>query len=178
VILARYFIKLEDGGVLTQKQRQKKASYLTLREVIGGIMLQMLCTVLYAFICIILGAPVLNNYEQTFVLSIMLTLMSVSSTVFLLGGGGALQVIFCEKPEFVTKSEDTALELFKYNALGGVIGAWAGSMVAPLDWDREWQVYPIPNLVGAMLGSAMGNIYACSRILYATAKVYMSKKRS
>lgn len=177
VLLARYYNRLDVNNI-TQKQRQKKANYFTPKEILGGLLVQLLSTVLYGFICIILGAPVLQNYEQTFVLALVLTLMSISPTVFLLGGGGSLQVCFCEKPEFVTKSEDTALDLFKYNAAGAIFGAWAGSVVAPLDWDREWQVYPIPNVVGALLGSALGNIYACSRVLYATAKVYMSKKRT
>ncbi|EDV97570.1 uncharacterized protein C1450.15 [Drosophila grimshawi] len=177
VILARFFGRIEDG-VLTVKQRQKKAAYFTPRELLGGLTLQFLCTLLYAFICIILGAPVLANYEQTFVLSLLMTLLTVSPTVFLLGGGGALQVCFCEKPDFVTKCEDTALHLFKYNALGGILGAWAGSVVAPLDWGRDWQVYPIPNVIGALLGSALGNIYACTHVLYACGRVYMSKKRA
>lgn len=127
--------------------------------------------------CIILGAPILQNYEQTFVLAVLLTLLTVSPTVFLLGGGGALQVWFCEKPEFLTKSEETALNLFKYNAMGGILGAWAGSLVAPLDWDRDWQAYPVPNIVGALLGSALSNIYGCSKVLYATGKVYMNRRQ-
>ncbi|XP_004537684.1 uncharacterized protein C1450.15 [Ceratitis capitata] len=177
VLLARYYSRNDDNSI-TPKQRQKRASYFTVKEICGGLLLQCLCTVLYAFICIILGAPVLQNYEQTFVLAILLTLQTVSPTVFLLGGSGAMQVCFCEKPDTITKSEDNALGLFKYNAVGGILGAWAGSVVAPLDWDRDWQTYPIPNVVGALLGCALGNIYVCSRILYATAKVYLNRKRN
>ncbi|XP_036325932.1 glycosylphosphatidylinositol anchor biosynthesis protein 11-like [Rhagoletis pomonella] len=154
VVLARYYSRADDNA-LTQQQRQKRASYLTIREICGGLLLQFICTLLYAFVCIILGAPVLQNYEQTFVLALLLTLQTASPTVFLLGAGGALQVCFCEKPDTVTKSEETALGLFKYNAVGGILGAWAGSVVAPLDWDRDWQAYPIPNVVGALLGCAL-----------------------
>ncbi|XP_037938573.1 glycosylphosphatidylinositol anchor biosynthesis protein 11 [Teleopsis dalmanni] len=177
VILARYYIKFEDS-VLNQKQRQKKTAYFSIRELSGGLLLQFLSTLLISFLCIILGAPVLQNYEQTFVLSLLITLLTVSPTVMLLGAGGALQVCFCEKPDFVTKSEETALHLFKYNAIGAILGAWAGSVVAPLDWDRDWQVYPVPNVVGALLGTALCNIYACSHVLLATAKVYLNMKRS
>ncbi|XP_067646932.1 uncharacterized protein PIG-F [Eurosta solidaginis] len=175
VILARYYTQTMDNS----GQRQRKPSQkFTLKELAGGLFLQCLCTLLYAFICIILGAPVLQNYEQTFVLSLLLTLQTTSPTIFLLGGSGALQLCFCEKPDTITKSEDTAIGLFKYNALGAILGAWAGSVVAPLDWDRDWQAYPIPNVVGALIGCALGNIYACSRILYATAKVYLNRKRN
>uniref|UniRef100_D3TKM0 Ethanolamine-P-transferase GPI11/PIG-F n=1 Tax=Glossina morsitans morsitans TaxID=37546 RepID=D3TKM0_GLOMM len=177
IILSHYYGH-QDNTLLTQKQKQKKAAYFTPRELAGGLMLQFLCTLLFGFVCIILGAPVLQNYEETFILAMLLTLFSVSPIVFLLGAEGALQVCFCEKPDYLTKNEETAVELFKYNALGGMLGAWAGSVVAPLDWDREWQVYPVPNVVGALLGSALANIYACSRVLYATGKVYINKKRS
>ncbi|XP_062123706.1 uncharacterized protein LOC133837066 [Drosophila sulfurigaster albostrigata] len=64
----------------------------------------------------------------------------------LLGGSGALQVCFCEKPDFITKCEDTDLHLFNNNADGNV-GAWAASVLAPLDWGRHWQVYPIPDVM-------------------------------
>lgn len=29
-------------------------------------------------------------------------------------------------------------------------GAWASSVVIPLDWNRAWQQWPIPNVVGAL----------------------------
>lgn len=30
-------------------------------------------------------------------------------------------------------------------------GSWAGCIVIPLDWDRPWQAWPIPNVVGSMV---------------------------
>ncbi|KAK4191590.1 putative mitochondrial carrier protein [Podospora australis] len=32
---------------------------------------------------------------------------------------------------------------------GSLLGAWLGAVPIPLDWDREWQKWPVPILVGA-----------------------------
>lgn len=37
-------------------------------------------------------------------------------------------------------------------ALGAVAGAWFGVWPVPLDWERWWQAWPIPCLVGSLLG--------------------------
>ncbi len=43
-------------------------------------------------------------------------------------------------------------------ALGTWIGAWLGVMPIPLDWDRDWQQWPITVLVGAYLGCSVATI--------------------
>lgn len=35
---------------------------------------------------------------------------------------------------------------------GAVVGAWFGASPVPLDWERWWQVWPVPSLSGALLG--------------------------
>ncbi|KAG9249930.1 phosphoethanolamine transferase [Emericellopsis atlantica] len=39
--------------------------------------------------------------------------------------------------------------------LGAVLGAWLGAVPIPLDWDREWQKWPITIVVGMYLGYAV-----------------------
>jgi len=43
-------------------------------------------------------------------------------------------------------------------ALGALVGAWAGAVPIPLDWDREWQKFPVTIVVGAYLGWALGKV--------------------
>ena len=31
-----------------------------------------------------------------------------------------------------------------------IIGAWAGCVVIPLDWQRKWQAWPIPNILAGL----------------------------
>lgn len=176
IFLTNYFNK-NDKEIVPQKQK-RKSSLPSAGNVFKGIFIQSVCTMLYAFTCVILGAPVVGSYEETFVLSIVLTLLTVTPTVLLLGASGALQAVFCEKSDLLTKTEDIALDLNKHHAAGAILGAWAGSIVAPLDWDRDWQAYPIPNVMGAVFGYGMANIYMCSKVLFKTGKVFITKKRS
>ncbi|CDK26214.1 unnamed protein product [Kuraishia capsulata CBS 1993] len=43
-------------------------------------------------------------------------------------------------------------------AIGGVVGTWLGAIPIPLDWDRNWQTWPITLLVGAYGGAFVGNV--------------------
>ena len=56
------------------------------------------------------------------------------------------------RPE--TRREALAL----YPALGAIWGAWIGALVIPLDWDRPWQAYPNPCVVGACVGHSAGHL--------------------
>lgn len=40
------------------------------------------------------------------------------------------------------------------------VGTWAGAFPIPLDWDREWQTWPLPCVFGALIGQLLG-ILAC-----------------
>jgi phosphatidylinositol glycan class F len=42
--------------------------------------------------------------------------------------------------------------------LGAVIGAWLGAVPIPLDWDREWQKWPVTIVTGAYAGWALGRM--------------------
>lgn len=39
--------------------------------------------------------------------------------------------------------------------VGAVVGAWLGAIPIPLDWDREWQKWPVTILVGMYVGSLL-----------------------
>ena len=41
-------------------------------------------------------------------------------------------------------------------AMGTIVGAWVGAIPIPLDWDREWQKWPVTVVTGAYLGWAVG----------------------
>lgn len=41
-------------------------------------------------------------------------------------------------------------------AMGTMVGAWAGAVPIPLDWDREWQKWPVTVVAGAYVGWAVG----------------------
>lgn len=42
--------------------------------------------------------------------------------------------------------------------LGALWGCWLGVAPTPLDWDREWQAWPITLLIGSYLGAFFGSL--------------------
>ncbi|CAG8603084.1 22137_t:CDS:2, partial [Dentiscutata erythropus] len=49
-------------------------------------------------------------------------------------------------------------KLIYYTTVSTVIGAWLGAIVIPLDWDRPWQMWPIPCVIGGFIGHVIGSI--------------------
>ncbi|KAK6513313.1 Glycosylphosphatidylinositol (GPI) anchor assembly protein [Arthrobotrys megalospora] len=43
-------------------------------------------------------------------------------------------------------------------ALGACLGAWFGAIPIPLDWDRDWQRWPVTIIVGIYAGYAVGRL--------------------
>ncbi|GME84804.1 unnamed protein product [Ambrosiozyma monospora] len=41
---------------------------------------------------------------------------------------------------------------------GGLCGCWFGVLPIPLDWDRDWQAWPITLLVGTYVGAFIGGV--------------------
>lgn len=119
----------------------------------------MLCfVVIYVIVCMILGASV-QSYEGTLTLSVLLTFLTILPISMFLGFSKTIQYLFYDTFELSSTFEVWQLELLQYNAFGTLVGAWAGSIAAPLDWDRPWQAYPIPNMVGAVIGFTFANIH-------------------
>lgn len=123
-------------------------------------------TVFYALVCILLGASYQNRYEETLILSSLLTSFTILPICLFLGPTKTLQYLFYDTFELSSRIEVSHLEFLQYNALGTLIGAWSGSVVAPLDWDRDWQVYPIPNMVGGLIGFAIANVHTMLSMMF------------
>lgn len=135
-----------------------KISLITnVKNVCKLCVLLFMATLAYAVICILLGASYYSYFEETLMLSALLTSLTIFPIVLFLGPTKTLQYLFYDSFELTCRHDVKHLELLQYNALGALIGAWAGSVVAPLDWDCDWQNYPIPNIVGALVGLTLAN---------------------
>ena len=42
--------------------------------------------------------------------------------------------------------------------VGCLVGGWIGAVPMALDWDRDWQAWPVTVLTGAYLGWALGRV--------------------
>lgn len=120
----------------------------------------------YALGCILMGASYYSRFEETLVLSALLTSLTILPIALFLGPSKTLQFLFYDTFELTCGREVSHLELLQHNALGALIGAWAGTVVVPLDWDRDWQAYPIPNVIGALAGFTIANTRTLSAALF------------
>lgn len=134
------------------KYQSKRVS--PLKEAGGFIFLIFLSILFYAFICLVLGAP-LDQHEETAALAVTLTVLTIFPIILFIGHSETWQLLLSETFELREPISNSYLTLLKNNCVGVILGAWGASVVAPLDWDRPWQVYPLPNVVGA-IGGAFG----------------------
>lgn len=142
----------------TSAAKRQKLRHIVMQYV-HDLGLVLLCTALAAATCILFGAPVFKQHEETFTLAILLSTLTVLPFVLYLRASGTLQYVFCDQFELTSKNQTAYLNMIHYNAVFALIGAWAASVVAPLDWDCAWQAYPVPNIFGAVAGYATGNVY-------------------
>lgn len=108
---------------------------------------------------ILLGAPVsLVPYEllQTVVLGAYITLLALYAPLHILGDDWAAWVRL-----FIQVRPHNARErILQLQSFSVVAGAVLGSAALALDWDRTWQAWPIPPVLGALFGCLIGNVLA------------------
>ncbi|KAG8168772.1 hypothetical protein KVR01_001521 [Diaporthe batatas] len=115
-----------------------------------SLLLSLILTPLLHAVMILFGAPLLTHVSHTFLCAAHLSLL----TAF---------------PLFYTHGVDAgtwaALAAFKApldetfgGLLGGFLGAWLGAVPIPLDWDREWQKWPVTILAGIYAGYVLGRV--------------------
>ena len=51
---------------------------------------------------------------------------------------------------------DFKVGMWKKYIISIAIGGWVSCVVIPLDWDRDWQAWPVPVVVGMYLGAFIG----------------------
>lgn len=144
------------GRLSTQKHIAVTTQMLNVCKLVA---LLMVFLALFCVGCVLMGAPYHTQYEETLSLSLLLTAITILPIALFLGATKTVQYLVYETFELNTTNDNWQLKALQHNAYGTLIGAWAGSIVIPLDWDRPWQAYPIPNIVGAVLGYTFANIY-------------------
>lgn len=109
--------------------------------------------------CVLLGAPVsLVPHEmlQTIVLGAYLTLLALYAPLHILGDDWAAWVRL-----FVQIHPQNARErILQFQSFSVVAGTILGSAALALDWDRTWQAWPVPPVLGALTGMVVGNLLA------------------
>jgi phosphatidylinositol glycan class F len=105
-------------------------------------------TPILLFILILLGAPLTTHIPHTLLLSAHLSLLTGVPLVYTRG-------ISASTWRAIAALEVPIDDTFGAS-LGACLGAWLGAVPIPLDWDRDWQRWPVTVMTGAYIGWALG----------------------
>ncbi len=99
---------------------------------------------------VLFGAPITTHISQTLLSSSHLALLALFPLVYVHGSDGS-------KWREIVSVYSPMDEVFG-GALGCFLGAWLGAVPIPLDWDRDWQKWPITIVTGAYAGYIVGKL--------------------
>ncbi|OCK75688.1 hypothetical protein K432DRAFT_361644 [Lepidopterella palustris CBS 459.81] len=105
---------------------------------------------LIAITLILFGAPLTTHFAHTFLCAAHLSLLASLPLVYVHGVDG-------ERWREIIGLLLPIDEVFGA-AIGTVVGAWLGAVPIPLDWDREWQKWPVTIVTGAYIGFVVGKL--------------------
>ncbi|KAK6007661.1 hypothetical protein QM012_004475 [Aureobasidium pullulans] len=105
---------------------------------------------LIAIVLILFGAPLTSHQAHTLYCGLHISLLAAYPLFYVHGVDAA-------KWTEVGALAAPIDEVFGAT-VGTLIGAWVGAIPIPLDWDREWQKWPVTILAGAYMGYAVGKI--------------------
>ncbi|PWN88331.1 hypothetical protein FA10DRAFT_268530 [Acaromyces ingoldii] len=111
-------------------------------------------------IAFLLGAPLLTNPLDGLVASFYLATLALLPAVHLLGTDVDEWCSTFSAAAFAsdeTKRGAKRFRLLSTIVYGPLLGGFIGSAGMLLDWDKAWQAFPIPTILGASMGLAIGN---------------------
>ncbi|KAJ4355525.1 Glycosylphosphatidylinositol (GPI) anchor assembly protein [Didymosphaeria variabile] len=109
-----------------------------------------LSTPLLTATLVLFGAPLTTHHAHTLLAGAHISFLSTLPLVYVHGVDGATwrEIIALLRP----------VDEVYGGMIGTVVGAWLGAIPIPLDWDREWQKWPVTIVSGAYVGWAVGKL--------------------
>jgi GPI ethanolamine phosphate transferase 2/3 subunit F len=113
-----------------------------------ALVLSLFATIVLHVFFVLFGAPFLTHIPHTLLCSLYLSIFGLFPLFYTRGVSNKewLEILGTKAPL------DEAFGGF----VGGCFGAWLGAVPIPLDWDREWQKWPITILCGVLVGYISG----------------------
>jgi len=101
-------------------------------------------------LAILFGSPLTTHFLHTLLLALHMALLTTPQLFYVHG---------LEAPRWLcVASLQLPLDEVYGMSLGACFGAWFGAVPIPLDWDREWQRWPVTIVVGLYLGAVVGKL--------------------
>ncbi|TKX23302.1 putative GPI biosynthesis protein family Pig-F protein [Elsinoe australis] len=107
-------------------------------------------TPLLTALLLLFGAPFTSHQLHTLLCGAHIALLAAPQLVYVHG-------VVADKWLAIASLSVPIDEVFGAS-LGACVGAWVGAVPIPLDWDREWQRWPVTILAGAYGGWAVGKV--------------------
>jgi len=117
---------------------------------IYALLFSILSAVPITALLILFGAPLTTHLPHTALLSLHIALLAVFPLIYAHGLDG-------KKWREIGSFYSPIDEVFG-GFVGAMVGTWVGAVPIPLDWDREWQKWPVTILCGAYGGCAVGKV--------------------
>lgn len=133
-----------------------KLCNIKISELIQTIIFFASAVVVFAFLAIIFGASILSNYEQTLVFSSLLSILTILPACIHFNAQTVLVLLTSGQYSSSLNQNQQKVVVQKFYCT--VLGAWLGAFVIPLDWGRDWQTWPIPCCMGALVGTSVGQL--------------------
>ncbi|XP_043265696.1 phosphatidylinositol-glycan biosynthesis class F protein isoform X2 [Colletes gigas] len=143
----------------SSKARKYWSKYL--KEIFKFLLAAFLLSVVYYIVIILFGAPLFMHHEETTMLTLTLTALTFVPASLHLGVDGVLEIMTGAQ----SQKGNVLADAIKTNIQTTLLGAWLGAIVIPLDWDRPWQTWPIPCVIGALLGYMIAHFITLAKIL-------------
>ena len=147
--------------------------FTPLWHIVRGGAILVTCWLFLLYITICFGAPLRSEMMETGRFCLLLTLLTVYPVLLVLGPStSAVSRVWAS-------SSDSSHSVSCLHTVGvaTLLGAWLGAVPIPLDWDRDWQVWPISCCLGAVLGHVTGTLVSVARVWPHMASVQASRDR-
>ncbi|XP_057315095.1 uncharacterized protein LOC130656283 [Hydractinia symbiolongicarpus] len=121
-----------------------------------GLSATLIGACIYHVFAVLLGAAFTEGLEETFSFSCLCATLTIFP-LFIVH-----ETQWEEFVNYLPDSLDPKISLhdaIKTTSFFTVAGAWVGAFPIPLDWDRDWQTWPITCCFGAISGNLIGLFY-------------------
>lgn len=143
--------------------RAKKPKNSVVKEFCKTILFTVSCILIYFVGIILFGAPFLSQHEETLMLATLLAVITIFPITKYIGIDATIHYLSGLKGF----NGDALTNMFMRNIALTLCGAWAGAIVIPLDWDRVWQVWPVPCYLGTFGGYLAANMITIVKHIFA-----------
>ncbi|KAF2835356.1 GPI-anchor biosynthesis protein-like protein [Patellaria atrata CBS 101060] len=139
-------------GLKKKRTKQNEQGYgdKVIPAVLSLILTALLGVPLIYIFVVLFGGPLTTHFLHTFFCAAHIAFLAVLPLVYVFGVDSGR---WRELAGLLIPLDDVV-----GGALGTVFGAWVGAVPIPLDWDREWQKWPVTIVTGAYGGYVMGKL--------------------